>query len=75
LQISTPLVGSVTVYLTSDTGLLTDPINPTLIEVILVTAWSFNPVIDTSLQCTQLLLELTAPIGAIIKIINSNIKK
>ena len=33
-----------------------------------------NPVIDTLLQCTQLLLSLTAPTGKITKIIHSSIK-
>jgi len=54
-------------FLNVPMGPLTYPINPTLTGVIPVTVWSFNPVIDTSLQCTQLLLELTAPTGAIVK--------
>jgi hypothetical protein len=75
LQIYISVVGLVTVYLTLDMRRIIDPINPTLIGIIPATAWSFDPVTDTSLQCAQLLLELTAPIGAIIKIINNNIKK
>jgi hypothetical protein len=51
LQIYSSVVGLLTVYLTLDMGRMIDPINPTLIGIIPVTAWSFNPVIDTSLQC------------------------